>query len=70
MKTQVKGVDQRTKRTHQLLQQTLLELMQEKRFASVTVQDIAERATVNRTTFYAHFADKYHLLDSFLHEQL
>jgi AcrR family transcriptional regulator len=65
----VKGVDPRVRRTRQLLQQALLELMQEKRFASVTVHDIAERATVNRATFYAHFADKYDLLDFIIREQ-
>ncbi len=69
MATQVKGVDPRVKRTRQLLQQALLELLQEKRFASITVQDIAERATVNRATLYTHFEDKYHLLDSSIREQ-
>ncbi len=69
MVTQVKDVDPRVKRTRQLLQQALLELVQEKRFASITVQDIAERATVNRATLYAHFEDKYHLLDSSIRER-
>ena len=69
MNEHVKGVDPRVRRTRQLLQQALLELMQEKRFASVTVHDIAERATVNRATFYAHFADKYDLLDSIIREE-
>jgi AcrR family transcriptional regulator len=69
MNDHVKGVDPRVRRTRQLLQQALLELMQEKRFASVTVHEIAERATVNRATFYTHFADKYDLLDSIIREQ-
>jgi AcrR family transcriptional regulator len=64
-----KGVDPRVKRTRQLLQQAFLELFQEKSFAAITVQDIAERATVNRATFYAHFEDKYDLLDSIIREQ-
>src|SRR6266849_3955451 len=64
-----KGVDPRVKRTRQLLQQAFLELFREKSFASITVQDIAERATVNRATFYAHFEDKYALLDSMIREQ-
>jgi AcrR family transcriptional regulator len=33
------------------------------------VQDIAERATVNRATFYAHFVDKYALLDHMVRER-
>jgi AcrR family transcriptional regulator len=69
MLTHVKSVDPRIKRTNQLLQQALLELSREKRFASIIVQDITERATVNRATFYAHFEDKYELLESIIREQ-
>jgi len=58
-----KKMDPRIKRTRQLLQQALWELMQEKSFQAITVQDIAERATINRVTFYAHFEDKYALLE-------
>ena len=58
-----KKVDPRIKRTRQLLQQALMDLMKEKSFQAITVQDIAERATVNRVTFYAHFEDKYVLLE-------
>ncbi len=68
MVTHVKRVDPRVKRTRQLLQQAFLELAKEKSFASITVQDIAERATVNRATFYAHFEDKYELLASMIRE--
>ena len=56
-------LDPRVKRTRQLLEQAFLELLEEKGFQSVTVQSIAERATVNRATFYAHFDDKFALLD-------
>ncbi len=56
--------DPRVIRTRQLLQQAFMELMLEKSFQAITVQDIAERATVNRVTFYAHFADKYALLET------
>ena len=63
-----KKVDPRIKRTRQLLQQALIELMAEKSFQAITVQDIAERATVNRVTFYAHFEDKYALLEYAMRE--
>src|SRR6266487_1020083 len=69
MPTVEKSVDPRVKRTRKLLQQAFLELFQEKGFASISIQDITERATVNRATFYAHFSDKYALLDSIIREQ-
>jgi AcrR family transcriptional regulator len=56
-------IDPRMRRTRQMLQQALMELMREKSFQSITVQDIAARATVNRATFYDHFVDKFALLE-------
>lgn len=56
--------DPRVKRTRQLLQRAFMELIHEKSFEAITVQDIAERSTLNRATFYAHFEDKYALLDA------
>ena len=56
-------LDPRVKRTRQLLEQSFMEIIEQKGFQAVTVQDITERAGVNRATFYAHFADKYALLD-------
>ena len=61
-------VDPRVKRTRRQLEQSFLELLEEKGFQSTTVRDIADRATVNRATFYAHFEDKYALLDHVVHE--
>jgi AcrR family transcriptional regulator len=60
---QEKKLDPRIKRTRQLLQQALLDLMGETSFEAITVKEIAERATLNRVTFYAHFQDKYALLE-------
>ena len=65
-----KKLDPRIKRPRQLLQRALMELMAEKSFQAITVQDIAERATVNRVTFYAHFADKYALLEYTIREMI
>ena len=69
MATPPKGNDLRVRRTRQLLQHAFLELMEEKGFLAISIQDITERATVNRGTFYAHFADKYALLDLLIREQ-
>lgn len=60
--------DPRVKRTRKLLQDAFMALMAEKSFHAISVQDIAERATVNRATFYAHFEDKYALLDQVVGE--
>jgi AcrR family transcriptional regulator len=62
------GGDLRVRRTRKLLHQALIDLSLEKGFAAVTVQDLAERAMVNRSTFYRHFVDKYDLLRSYLHD--
>jgi AcrR family transcriptional regulator len=56
--------DPRIRRTRQLLQGALRTLMQSKGFEEISVQDIAEEATVNRATFYDHYADKFALLDA------
>lgn len=69
MVTEIKYTDPRVKRTRKLLQQAFMELFKEKTFDSISIQDITERATVNRATFYAHFVDKYALMDSIIREQ-
>ncbi len=56
-------LDPRVKRTRALIQKAFGELLPEKEFRDITVQDITERAEVNRATFYAHYPDKYALLE-------
>jgi AcrR family transcriptional regulator len=56
--------DRRIRRTRAALQEALIELMTEKGYDAVTVQDIIDRADVGRSTFYAHFTDKEDLLVS------
>ncbi|WP_372638129.1 TetR/AcrR family transcriptional regulator [Cohnella sp.] len=50
-------IDRRQIRTKQLLRRALLESIEEKGIDHVTVTDIAERADVNRGTFYLHYRD-------------
>jgi AcrR family transcriptional regulator len=58
-----KRKDPRVKRTRGLIVRSFNELVAEKGHTGLTVQEIAERATINRATFYAHFADQYELFD-------
>jgi AcrR family transcriptional regulator len=57
-----KAEDRRVRRTRTLLLTALLDLIVEKGYAEVTVQDIVDRANVGRSTFYTHFLDKRELL--------
>ncbi|HEX3744601.1 MAG TPA: TetR/AcrR family transcriptional regulator [Bryobacteraceae bacterium] len=56
------SLDPRIRRTRQLLQQSLEKLLETKDFDRISVQDIADLATVNRATFYDHYNDKSALL--------
>ncbi len=60
--------DPRVRRTHKLLQEALVELAAERGFDAITVGDIAQRASVNRATFYRHYQDKYDLLEQIFQE--
>jgi AcrR family transcriptional regulator len=42
---------------------TFIVLLAEKGFDKITINDIAERANINRGTVYLHFVDKFDLLD-------
>ncbi|SFA76318.1 transcriptional regulator, TetR family [Cohnella sp. OV330] len=55
--------DPRVLRTRELIQAAFRDLLRRKGFDAITIKDIAQKATINRATFYAHFEDKYALLD-------
>jgi AcrR family transcriptional regulator len=50
--------DRRVRRTRDRLGDAIMELVVEKPFEAITVQDVLDRSGVSRTTFYAHFRDK------------
>jgi AcrR family transcriptional regulator len=60
--------DLRIRRTHKFLQEAMIELITEKGFDAITVGDIAERAMINRATFYRHYQDKYDLVAKIFEE--
>lgn len=53
----------RQTKTELKLQQALTELLPTKGLANMTVSDICRTAGINRGTFYAHYIDKYDLVD-------
>ena len=56
--------DRRVQRTRELLQKALIELMHERSYDALTIQDIVDRANVGRTTFYLHYSSKDELFMS------
>jgi len=56
-------IDPRVLRTRIAIEAAFRQVLAEKSFQAISVQDITEKAGVNRTTFYLHFTDKYALLD-------
>lgn len=70
MPKDLKKLDPRVVRTRQMLRDALVSLIAEKGFDALTVQDIADRATLNRATFYLHYQDKHELLVKSLHDAI
>ena len=56
--------DRRVRRTRELLQNALIDLIRERGYDSITIQDIVDRANVGRTTFYLHYNSKDELFVS------
>ena len=56
--------DRRVRRTRELLQKTLIELISERGYDAITIQDIVDRANVGRTTYYLHYSSKDELFMS------
>src|SRR5690625_3934060 len=69
METQTK-TDRRVLRTKEAINRSFLELFSEKEFDRITINDISERANVNRGTVYLHYMDKYDLLDKCIDDHL
>lgn len=57
------GADRRILRTREAIQNALIDLIEELGFESISIRNIAERANINRGTFYLHYHDKFDLLE-------
>lgn len=62
--------DMRIRRTKQNIVNAFVELTKKKKIDSITVQEIAKKAMVNRATFYAHYHDKQDLYDQIFNEAI
>lgn len=60
--TKTKTADRRVKYTKMVLKESLIELLQEKSIDKISIKEICEKADINRSTFYKHYADQYDLL--------
>lgn len=49
--------------TKEILAESLQELLKNRSFSDITVQDITNKSGTSRTTFYRHFSDKYELMN-------
>jgi AcrR family transcriptional regulator len=56
--------DPRIVRSRRMLMGSLLKLLKNKEFEDISVQEIADDATLNRATFYLHYPDKNALLQA------
>lgn len=69
METETK-IDRRILRTKEAIIKAFLELFSEKELDQITINDISERANVNRGTIYLHYTDKYDLLNKCIDDHL
>ncbi|MNS29866.1 HTH-type transcriptional regulator MtrR [compost metagenome] len=62
--------DPRVLRTRQLLKDAFVDLLQETEIEKISVNRIAERATINRVTFYLHYRDIPDMLEKMSEEMI
>ncbi|MBB3150915.1 AcrR family transcriptional regulator [Paenibacillus endophyticus] len=70
MSTKSQRTDSRVLRTRQLIRDAFIELLHELELEKITVNRIAERATINRVTFYLHYRDIPDMIDSLAEDMI
>ncbi|OKP97976.1 TetR/AcrR family transcriptional regulator [Paenibacillus sp. P46E] len=63
-------VDRRILKSQEAIKKAVVELMKERDFDHITIQEISDRANLNRKTIYLHYKDKYDLLDKLIEEHI
>lgn len=61
-----RGLDRRIARTRVMIFDAVIAMMQKQSYAEISIVDIADKANINRSTFYAHFVDKEDLLEQLI----
>jgi AcrR family transcriptional regulator len=62
LQPEAETADPRIVRSRRMLMDSLVRLLKNKEFEDISVQEIADEATLNRATFYLHYQDKNALL--------
>lgn len=63
-------IDRRVVRTKQQIRQALVELLAEKGEGAIAVRELAQRANINRGTFYIHYKDVHDLVGQLMEEAI
>ena len=63
-----KKIDLRVIKTKNAIYDALINLLKDNLFEEIKVSDICKTALINRSTFYAHFEDKYDLVMSLIED--
>jgi AcrR family transcriptional regulator len=64
LQPETETTDPRILRSRRMLMDSLVRLLKKKEFEDISVQEIADEATLNRATFYLHYPDKNALLQA------
>jgi AcrR family transcriptional regulator len=62
--------DRRSQRTRGLVNSAMFDLMFERDYDAITIQDILDRSGIGRSTFYSHYFDKDDVLTSIVEQML
>jgi AcrR family transcriptional regulator len=64
LQPETEATDPRILRSRRMLMEALARLLMKKEFEDISVQEVADEATLNRATFYLHYPDKNALLQA------